>query len=102
MKYFNSITEELYKCAYTKKQSYFLAYLEGQRKFIWNIKIALENIQMIFDSHQSGMVPNISLERYQPIAVDVKVQGVGKCQRAFKHVDETLVSVRKMKERLLN
>ena len=105
LKYFNSITEDLYKCAYTKKQSLFQAYLEGQRKFRWNIKIGLEHIQNTFDSYHSGMVPqeNINLERYQSIAIDVKVQDVGKCQRALTdHVNKTLLSARDVKARLLN
>ena len=43
--YYNSITENVYKSAYAKKQSSFQAYLEGQRKFRWSIKVELENIQ---------------------------------------------------------
>ena len=103
--YYNSITENVYKSAYAKKQSSFQAYLEGQRKFRWSIKVELENIQKILESYQSGVVPkeNINLERYQSASIptDVKVEDVGKCQRACKHVDGTLLSVRNMKEKLM-
>ena len=54
---------------------------------------------------KSGVVPkeNINLERYQSASIptDVKVEDVGKCQRACKHVDGTLLSVRNMKEKLM-
>ncbi len=65
----------------------------------------LENIQKILESYQSGVVPkeNINLERYQSASkpTSVKVEDVGKCQRACKHVDGTLLSVRNMKEKLM-
>ena len=102
--YYNSITENVHKSAYAKKQSSFQAYLEGQRKFRWGVKVELENVQKIFESYQSGVVPkeNINLERYQSASVpDVKVEDVGKCQRACKHVDGALLSVRNMKEKLM-
>ena len=51
------------------------------------------------------MVPkeNINLERYRAAAIptDVKVEDVGKCQRAWKHMDGTLFSMRNMKEKLM-
>ncbi|XP_028418316.1 uncharacterized protein LOC114543598 [Dendronephthya gigantea] len=103
--YYNSITENVYKSAYSKKQSSFQAYLEGQRKFRRGIKVELENIQKVFESYQRGVVPkeNINLERYQFAAIpaDVKVEDVSKCQRAWKHMEGTLFSVRNMKEKLM-
>lgn len=103
--YYNSITENVYKSAYSKKQSTFQAYLEGQRKFRWGIKVELENVQKVFESYKSGVVPkeNINLERYRAAAIptDVKVEDVGKYQRAWKHMDGTLFSVRNMKEKLM-
>ena len=65
----------------------------------------LENVQKVFESYKSGVVPkeNINLERYRAAAIptDIKVEDVGKCQRAWKHMDGTLFSVRNMKERLM-
>ena len=54
----------------------------------------------------SGVVPkeNIDLERYKSAAIptDVKVEDVGKCERAWKHVGKTLFSVKNMKTKLLS
>jgi hypothetical protein len=37
LKYFNSLTKEVYDSAYTSKQSRFQSYLDGQRRFWWEI-----------------------------------------------------------------
>ena len=80
------------------------AYLEGQRKFRWNIKIKMDSVEKASQSYKAGIIPqeNVQLERHQYFPADVKVQDVGKCERALKHVKETFLAVKNIKEQLVN
>ena len=64
----------------------------------------MDSVEKAFQSYKAGIIPkeNVQLERYQCFPADVKVQDVGKCERALKHVKETFLSVKNIKEQLIN
>jgi hypothetical protein len=104
LKFFNSITEETYKAAYVGKQSRFQAYLDGQRKFQWEISSNIEKIGKNVGSYKEGTIPkeNLNCLRYREFPTDVKVEDVSKCQRALHHVKGTFNEIEKIKEKLNN
>ena len=87
MKYFNSITKELYESAFAAKQTQFQAYLDGQRRFRWGIKSEVRDVTKRLDACRGGLIPkeNIAIERYREYPINVKVDDVQKCQRIVSH-----------------
>ena len=92
--YFNSLTEQIYKSAYVGRQSGFQAYLNGQRKFRWEVLNKIKNFEKDMLSYKEGIIPkeNIDYLRYQEYPDDVKINDVAKCRRALDHFNGSLAS----------
>ena len=104
LKFYNSTTEDIYESAFIGKQFTFQAYLEGQRKFRWDIKTKLARIEKIQQSYLDGIIPkeNIDSKRYQSFPSDIKIEDIGKCKRVLVHMNNSLSTIKEHNEHLLN
>ena len=100
--YFNSITKAVYQSAFVGKQSGFRAYLDGQRKFRYDVTIKSKHFQNITASYEEAIIPkdNIAWKRYLQFPSDVKFEDVGKCARAVEHFNGTIKLLNELQEQL--
>ena len=104
LKYFNSMTEEIYKAAYTSKQTKFQSYLDGQRRYRWSFNDDLEEFENRLAKYTDGIIPkeNINCARYREFPVDVQVEDVKKCERALSYINNSLTEIKEEIEKLVN
>lgn len=91
MKYFNSVTEEIYNSAYVSKQSQFISYLNGQRQFRWDVKQNITKLESLMQSYEEGVIPkeNIFFKKYLTPPVDCSLKDVSFANRSLKHIVAT-------------
>ena len=99
---FNSLTKEVYDSAYTSKQSRFQSYLDGQRRFRWQIISNVNKVEKILVSYKEGTIPkeNINCARYREFPLNVNAIDVAKSQRALAHMNATLKEIKQLNEKL--
>ena len=104
LRYFNNITRGVYESAYFGKQTGFQAYLDGQRRFRYGIKLKCDALQNIYSSYQEGLIPkqNICWKRCNDFPSDVKVDDASKSQCAVEHFNGTISSLKSLKDQLLS
>ncbi len=104
LKFFNAVTKEVYNTAFISKQSRFQSYLDGQRRFRWEVSCEVDKLEKVLHAYKEGTIPkeNISCDRYMEFPRDVKVEDVPKCQRVLAHVSDTLSLMKNVNKKLLN
>ena len=96
MKYFNSITEEIYNSAYASKQCQFISYLNGQRQFRWDVKQRILKLESVMQSYEEGVIPkeNIFFKKYLSPPVDCTLKDLSFANRSLLHVIATKKAAR--------
>ena len=91
MKYFNEVTEAIYRSSYVEKQTQFISYLNGQRQFRWDVKQKIAKLESVMQSYEAGIIPkeNILFDKYLTLPVDVTLKDVSFANRAVKHIVAT-------------
>ena len=102
LKYFNSVTEDIYKAAYASKQTKFQSYLDGQRRFRWSLKGDLKKFENRLAKCTDVIKENINWARYREFPVDVIVEDVKKRERALYHPNNSLTEIKEVIEKLVN
>ena len=104
LKYFNSVTEGIYKAAYASKQTKFQSYLDGQRRFRWSLKGDQEKFENRLAKYTDVIIPkeNINCAIYREFPVDVQVEDVMKCERALSHINNSLTEMKEVIEKLVS
>ena len=100
--FFNSVTAEIYSAAHSSKQTQFKSYLDGQRRFRWDVMQDIKRLDEIIHLYDQGVIPkeNIKLDRYVNVPEDPSIKDVNHANRALRHVMSTHAKIDKLLDNL--